>query len=136
MNYFSGMGTTGGHARGAHLALVEGGSRSDAAAATSAINGSSSARGASGPATTDRVNTAYAAAAGQTGEAARTRHEQGVRAVARAYDNLNEALIPMVLASGVSGEQAPRVAEAIRSNPALLAQAEKAFTRARIEVIG
>ena len=63
----------------------------------------------------------------------RSRHEDGVRAVAKNYANFDEALLPMVLASGVSGEAAASVAEAIMGNPALKAQAERAFQRARTQ---
>jgi len=61
-----------------------------------------------------------------------SRHDASVRAVASRYDNFKDALLPMVLASGVTGEAAVAVAEAIQANPALKAQAERAFQRAQL----
>lgn len=119
----------GGDARRAHLALVEGGasiSTNSTNAATRAIGTDPVLRVASQQ---PQAATAYAAAAV---EAPRSRHEAGVRAVAGNYDNFEDALLPMVLASGVSGEAAASVAEAIMGNPALKAQAERAFQRARL----
>ena len=58
-----------------------------------------------------------------------------MRAVARNYDSFEDALLPMVLASGVSGDAASSVAEAIMGNPALKAQAERAFQRARLNAV-
>jgi hypothetical protein len=78
------------------------------------------------------VATGYGAS---TIETPRSRHESGVRAVARNFDNFDDALLPMVLASGVSGEAAASVAEAILGNPALKAQAERAFQRARLSAV-
>lgn len=60
------------------------------------------------------------------------RHNLSVRAIAARYDNFQDALLPMVLASGVTGEAAVAVAEAIMANPALRAQAERAFQRAQL----
>ena len=113
-----------GHARRAHLALVEGG-------ASISTNATGSAR-AVAPTPPRAAATGFAAA---SIEAPRSRHESGVRAVARTYDNFDDALLPMVLASGVSGEAATSVAEAIKGNPALKAQAERAFNRARLDVV-
>lgn len=145
MSQFSNFGL-GPDARRAHLALVQGGGPTTNA--TSKVDGGSSA--ASAPAlravaSSERAqdvrrvgapaapsSTSFARAAG--GEAPRSRNEEGIRAVARAYDNFSDALLPMVLASGVSGESASAVATAIRSNPALTAQAQRAFDRARAEV--
>lgn len=122
----------GGDARRAHLALVEGGasiSTNATSAATRAIGADPVLR----PATTARAaTTGYGAT---SIESPRSRHEAGVRAVARNYSNFEEALLPMVLASGVSGEAAASVAEAIMGNPALKAQAERAFQRARINAV-
>lgn len=122
----------GGDARRAHLALVEGGasiSTNATSAATRAIGADPVLR----PRDTARVaGTAYAAG---SIEAPRSRHESGVRAVARNYSSFEDALLPMVLASGVSGESAASVAEAIMGNPALRAQAERAFQRARISAV-
>ena len=122
----------GGDARRAHLALVEGGgsiSTNSTSAATRAIGADPVLRVATAPTPAFRAPTGYAA---NSVEAPRSRHEAGVRAVAANYDNFEEALLPMVLASGVSGEAASSVAEAIMGNPALRAQAERAFQRARL----
>ena len=67
--------------------------------------------------------------------AASSPQETGVRAVARMYDNFEDAVLPMVLASGVSGDTAERVAQAIMNVPALRKQAEGAFRAARIEAV-
>lgn len=116
-NYHIGSGDT----RRAHLAVVEGGASASTNATSSvARQGRQSAA------------TAYA---GTAVESPRSRHEAGVRAVARNFDNFHDALLPMVLASGVSGERAASVANAILANPALRAQAERAFQRARIDVV-
>jgi len=61
-----------------------------------------------------------------------SRHDASVRAVAARYDNFQDALLPMVLASGVTGDAAVAVADAIQANPALKAQAERAFQRAQL----
>jgi hypothetical protein len=121
----------GGDARRAHLALVEGGasiSTNSTSAATRAI-GTDPVLRASAPAPAFGAPTAYAT---NSVEGPRSRHEAGVRAVAANYENFEDALLPMVLASGVSGEAASSVAEAIMGNPALRAQAERAFQRARL----
>lgn len=133
MSGFNGIGS-GGDARRAHLALVEGGS-------SISTNATSDVRRAA-KLETDLIQhslptprfaaTGYAAA---TGETPRSRHESGVRAVAKNYATFDDALLPMVLASGVSGEAAASVAEAIMGNPALKAQAERAFQRARINAV-
>lgn len=116
----------GGEARRAHLALVDGGATSvntTTARAAASIESPTGSRGAA---------TAYGAA---TVEAPRNRHETGVRAIAGNYATFEDALLPMVLASGVSGEAAASVAEAIMGNPALKAQAERAFQRARLDAV-
>ena len=64
-------------------------------------------------------------------EGPRSGHEAGIRAIAQQFTAFHEALLPMVLASGVSGEAAASVVKAIQGNPALLAQAERAFDKAR-----
>ncbi len=124
----------GGEARRAHLALVQGGastiSTNSTSAATRALGTDPVARIAAP--TTPRIGTGYAAA---SVESPRSRHEQGVRAVARNFESFEDALLPMVLASGVSGEAAASVAEAIMGNPALKAQAERAFQRARLSAV-
>lgn len=124
----------GGEARQAHLALVEGGAgitTRATSAATRAI-GSTSIASIEQPRIDRRIATGYAAA---SVEGPRSRHETGVRAVARNYDSFEDALLPMVLASGVSGDAASSVAEAIMGNPALKAQAERAFQRARLNAV-
>lgn len=126
--------TFGGDARRAHLALIEGGASLGSAAAGAATRASSARtlRPTAAP-TASSAATGYRAA---SAEAPRSRHESGVRAVARTYDNFEDALLPMVRASGVSGSrEAETVAEAIRNNPALKAQAERAFQRARISAV-
>lgn len=127
--------TFGGDARRAHLALVDGGasiSTNSTSAATRAIGTEPVTRIAPATSLGSSAATAYGAA---SVEAPRSKHETGVRAVARNYDNFEEALLPMVLASGVSGEAAASVAEAIMGNPALKAQAERAFQRARLSAV-
>jgi uncharacterized protein YcsI (UPF0317 family) len=62
-------------------------------------------------------------------------HAAGVRSIAARYDNFDDALLPMVLASGVTGQAAVAVAEAVRKNPVLLAQAERAFQRAQLSTV-
>jgi hypothetical protein len=122
----------GGDARRAHLALVDGGgniSTNATSAATRAIGADPVLRAVSGP---GAGATSFGAA---RIEAPRSRHENGVRAVAQNYGNFEDALLPMVLASGVSGEAAASVAEAIMGNPALKAQAERAFQRARVNAV-
>lgn len=64
-----------------------------------------------------------------------SRYDTGVRAVAARYDNFEDALLPMVLASGVTGDAAVKVAEAIQANPALRAQAERAYQRAHMNAV-
>jgi hypothetical protein len=125
----------GGEARRAHLALVEGGasiSTNATGAATRSLGTDPVGRIQAARPTGSTRPTAFTAAAG---EAPRSRHETGVRAVARNYESFEDALLPMVLASGVSGEAAASVAEAIMGNPALKAQAERAFQRARINAV-
>lgn len=131
MNNFGDI--TAGHARRAHLALVNGGGATpDAGAAREALGADPVVRLAT--TTPAHASTSYAARGGAEGT--RSRHEQGVRVIARNYDSFEDALVPMVLASGVSGEAASAVAAAIRNNPALRAQAERAFQRARMDVVG
>lgn len=122
-----------GHARGAHLALVQGG-RSDTIAARQApaVLGTAPVARPTRP----EAATVYHVRPGNVSpgvEAPRSSHERGVQAVARSYPNFESALLPMVLASGVSGEAAPSVARAIMANPSLRADAERAFLRARID---
>jgi hypothetical protein len=126
MTNFGGINAT--HAQRAHLALIEGGASTSAATGATNVSGVRAA-GAERPAASKRVATGYAHA---NVEGTRSRHEVGVRAVAKHYATFEDALVPMVLASGVSGEAATAVAEAIMSNPSLRAQAERAFQRARI----
>lgn len=125
----------GGDARRAHLALVQGGS-------SISTNSTSAATRALGADPVSRVHqpsglgrTAATGFGAASVETSRSRHESGVRAVAKNYANFDEALLPMVLASGVSGEAAASVAEAILGNPALKAQAERAFQRARLNAV-
>ena len=125
----------GGDAGRSHLALVEGGaniSTNATSAATRTIGTDPIGRMPQVTSLGARAATGYAAA---TGEAPRSRHESGVRAVARNYANFDDALLPMVLASGVSGDAAAAVADAIKGNPALRAQAERAFQRARLNAV-
>jgi hypothetical protein len=123
-----------GDARRAHLALVEGGasiSTNSTSEATRAI-GTDPVTRVAATRVGGSIATSYGAASVET---PRSRHETGVRAVARNYDSFEDALLPMVLASGVSGEAAASVAEAIMGNPALKAQAERAFQRARLSSV-
>jgi hypothetical protein len=62
---------------------------------------------------------------------ARSRHEGGVSAVAARYERFEDALLPMVLASGVGGDAAIKVAAAIMANDGLRAQARHAHQQAR-----
>jgi len=124
----------GGDARrAAHLALVQGGSSisTNATSAATRTLGTAPVAGLAPVAPRLSVATSYRAT---TAEAPRSRHEQNVRAVARNFDNFDDALEHMVRASGVSREAAASVAEAIKGNPALKAQAEVAFQRARQSV--
>lgn len=126
MNTFGGNAITSNSSsdiRRSHLAVVQG--TGPAAAEASNVDPATRMRAAA------QGSTGYHAAA-STG---RSRHEEGVRAVALRYDNFADALLPMVLASGVSGESAVAVAEAIKANPALTAQAERAFQRARLSAL-
>lgn len=125
----------GGEARRAHLALVDGGaaiSTRATSAATRAIGTNPVGRIEAPVAPRVDAATAYSS---RGVEAPRSRHESGVRAVAQNYASFEDALLPMVLASGVSGEAASSVAEAIMGNPALKAQAERAFQRARLNAV-
>lgn len=124
----------GGDARRAHLALVQGGaiSTNSTSAATRALGSDPVSRVQQPSGLGRTAATGYSAASAET---PRSRHESGVRAVARNYASFDEALLPMVLASGVSGEAAASVAEAIMGNPALKAQAERAFQRARLSAV-
>lgn len=69
------------------------------------------------------------------GEAVKTsnRHETSVKAVAAKYERFEDALLPMVLASGVTGEAAIKVAESIMASDPLRNQAETAHRLAREE---
>lgn len=124
---FGGIQQGDGASRTGHLALVGG---SAVTTNTTSIEGATTVD----PASRMR-NAAQGTRIGANVPVERSRHEDGVRAVAAKYDNFEEALLPMVLASGVSGEAAVAVAEAIRSNPALTAQAERAFFRARVAAL-
>lgn len=76
----------------------------------------------------------YRAGASSYGAAvsASNRHEVHVRAIAAQHDNFEDALPHMVRASGVTGDAARAATKAILANPALKAQAERAYARARI----
>lgn len=122
----------GGDARRAHLALVEGGG----SISTNSTSAATRALGTAPVATiAPKVQAARTEFRGVIREDVRSRHEDGVRAVAKNFTNFDDALLPMVLASGVSGEAAASVAEAIKGNPALKAQAERAFQRARLSAV-
>lgn len=103
-----------------HLAVVAGGPAAAEAAA---------------PASQTRPTGGTGTAYGRPIETGRPSHEMGVRAVACMFQTFEEALLPMVLASGVAGEAAPRVAEAIMSSPAMRKQAEAAFRTARVSAV-
>jgi hypothetical protein len=77
------------------------------------------------------ARTTYAAA-----QRAENHFDSHVRNVAARYtpDQFKEALLPMVLASGVKPHAAGPVVDAILSNPNLLAQAKKAFNRAHSQL--
>jgi hypothetical protein len=125
MNQFGGISS--GDARRAHLALVTGTS-------VGADRTNESVLAARGRTPDLRATTYSAARHGVSSlEGVRSRHERGVRAVASAYATFEDALLPMVLASGVSGESAPAVRDAILGNPALRAQAQRAYARARAD---
>lgn len=131
MTNFSTIGFRGGDAGRAHLALIQGGNESSTTASTR------EASRALGTAPTLHVAASAARRVAATGyarttpEAPRSGHEAGIRAIAKQFTAFHEALLPMVLASGVSGEAAASVVKAIQGNPALLAQAERAFDKAR-----
>lgn len=114
-------GTTG--AQKSHLAVISGGG-SMRTTAVSPLE--------AGMAVRSQRTTGY-----NTGgvEGARSRHETNVRAIARSYDNFEDALLPMVQASGVAGRSAIVVAETIRNSRVLRDQAERAFQRARMELV-
>jgi hypothetical protein len=136
MSNFGSIGFSGVNAGRAHLAVIQGGGGT-----ADNIGAARDASRALGTAPTLQVAAAVASArrtpagtnynAGHM-EAPRSSHEAGIRAVARQFHAFDEALLPMVLASGVSGEAAASVVAAIKSNPALLAQAERAFDKARV----
>jgi hypothetical protein len=135
MTNFGPIGSSGANAGRAHLAVIQGGGASPASNAGAAREASR----ALGTAPTLQVASAaarrVAATTGynsQVAEAPRSSHEAGIRAVARQFTAFHDALLPMVLASGVSGEAAASVVAAIKGNPALLAQAERAFDKARV----
>ena len=129
MTYFGGINSNG-DARRAHLALIGG---TDVSAASS--------REAAATVQTEAVKSPSAQTLAATDsprpafEQPRSRFENSVRAVARTYSEFEDALLPMVLASGVSGESATAVRDAILGNPALRAQAERAFQRSQMESI-
>ena len=116
--------------RRAHLALIDGG-KSHSSHAVQAAHES-----AVSTVQTPRLQRRQASATfvSQNHETPRTRHEGGVIAVAQQYNTFEEALLPMVLASGVKGEAAAAIAKAIKSQPALLQQAENAYRHARMGV--
>lgn len=123
------FGRIGGDARRAHLALVQGG----LSTTPSATQGVEATPRASAATRAHLASTGYAAQA--TGSVPRSRHESGVRAVARAHESFEDALLPMVLASGVSRDAAATVAATIMASPALRAQAERAFARSRMGAV-
>lgn len=128
MTHFGGINSNG-DARRAHLALVGG-------TGTDLTSASREAAAVLRPvANVHRANAAMTAYGAASVEAPRSRHESGVRAVARDAVDFEAALLPMVLASGVSGESATAIRNAILNNPALKAEAERAFQRARIESV-
>ncbi|MCW2950273.1 MAG: hypothetical protein JWN41_1286, partial [Thermoleophilia bacterium] len=115
----------------AHLALIEGGGAADT---TGSARDATRTLGAAPIALVAADTTRRAAATGYAStspEAPRSRHEAGIRAVAQQFDEFHEALLPMVLASGVAGVAAASIVEAIMSNPVLKAQAQRAFDKAR-----
>lgn len=120
----------GGDAGRAHLALIQGGNTGNVGATRDASRALGSAPVLQVAASTARrvAATGYARTAP---EGPRSGHEAGIRAIAQQFDAFSDALLPMVLASGVSGEAAASVVAAIKGNPALLAQAERAFDKAR-----
>jgi hypothetical protein len=125
MSYFGGINS--GDARRAHLALVGG---TDVNATSSREGAASVQSSAPSAARTQAAITAYS---NRPVEQPRSRFENGIRAVAKTYSEFEDALLPMVLASGVSGESATAVRDAILGNPALRAQAERAFQRSRMD---
>ena len=62
-----------------------------------------------------------------------SRYQRSVTAVAARYERFEDAVLPMVLASGVTGDAAIKVAASIMANDALRAQAEAAHQQARDE---
>lgn len=62
-----------------------------------------------------------------------SRYERSVTAVAARYEHFEDAVLPMVLASGVAGDAAIKVAASIMANDSLRAQAEAAHRQARDE---
>ena len=118
----------GGDARRAHLALVEGGAHDqhqlDECRRPRALGTAPVA-----PRIAPTVRRRAPGSRRRSEDAAQPPRD-GVRAVAKNFNNFDDALLPMVLASGVSGEAAASVADAIKGNPALKAQAERAFQRA------
>ncbi len=138
-----------GPRRAAHLALVS--DAADAVTAASAVS-----RAASSDAARGGMRTAIAAdlrlvskdgatydttvvsgrtgAWGMTPQATHARRSASVASVAAGTTTFDQALLPMVLATGVSGKAAVAVAEAIKSNPDLYAQAERAWKQGRGEV--
>lgn len=131
MTNFGSINHSGVDARRAHLALIEGGAQASSAGTTRAATealGTAPVLQVAAATTRSAAATAYART---TAEGPRSSHEKGIRAVARQFDHFEQALLPMVLASGVSGEAAGSVVAAIQNNPALKAQAERAFQQAR-----
>lgn len=64
-----------------------------------------------------------------------SRYSKDVSVVANQYSSFDDALLPMVLATGVTGDAALNVCEAIRNNEALRAQAQRAFQKSRMSAV-
>lgn len=127
------LGGIGSDARRAHLALITGGASAAGATTTDATAHAGPSR--SGHVARRTPGASFGAPVYGSGrlEAARSQHEQGVRAAAAAHETFEDALLPMVLRSGVSHESATAVREAILGNPTLRKQAEHAYMRARAD---
>ena len=128
MNNFRGIGSVG-DAGGAHLALIEGGAQHTSGARES----HSALRPAPVLRSVPMTGQATGFVRAQPSEGDRSRHELDVRSAAREFKDFESALMPMVRASvkGISSKAAADVAKVIMANPALRAQAERAFERAR-----
>lgn len=66
---------------------------------------------------------------------AKSRYSKDVSVVANQYSSFDDALLPMVLATGVSGDAALHVVDAIRNNDALRDQAQRAFQKSRMQAV-